>query len=103
MHKAILIATASAILSGCATKDFGRIASSGSALAMTCPEIAAAGVELAEFRARVEEKSKIDGRSIVAATLLDFGIGNMRDKKRALASAARREAELAQARFANGC
>lgn len=103
MHKIIIIATAAALTAGCATKDFGRMESVRSAATMNCAELAEAQAEVDAFRARVDEKDDWDARTLIASTLLDFGYGNMRDKKRALRSADAREAEIAAGRRANGC
>lgn len=101
-----LIATtlaAAVLLSGCATKDFGRLHSVGNVAAMNCAELADAQAEVDAFRAAIDDKDDWDARTLVASTLLDFGFGNMRDKKRALRTADARDAEIASARRAAGC
>lgn len=101
MRFLILAATALS-LSACATKDFGRMELAPVA-GLSCEQLAAEERKVGEFRAAIDEKDDWDARSLVASTLIDFGYGNMRDKKQALASAEQREAQLAEARAVQGC
>lgn len=98
---ALVLAIAGTLVSGCATKDFGRL-EGPSVAAMSCEQLAYEQKRVDDFRAAIDRKDDFDVRSATAA-LIDFGYGNHRDKKKALASAERREAEVAAARRAHGC
>lgn len=95
------LAMAGALVSGCATKDFGRMEMTPLA-GMSCEQLAAEQQRVDRFRAAIDDKDDLDGRS-AAAFLLDFGYGNHRDKKKALESASEREQSIAAARRSQGC
>lgn len=103
MKKIVSVIAMAAMLSACATKDFGRVESTGNLAAMSCAQLADEQAKIDQFRAKVAEKDDFDLRSLVAVTLLDFGYGNMRDKKKALRSAADREAQIKAAQAAQHC
>lgn len=97
----IALAIAGALVSGCATKDFGRMEMTPLA-GLSCEQLAAEQKRVDDFRAVIDDKDDFDARS-AAGLWLDFGFGNMRDKKKALKSANEREASVTAARQAQGC
>ncbi len=97
----VALATGAALLAGCATKDFGRVESTP-LTGMSCDQLAAEQGKVEAFRAAIDKKDNVDLRSI-AGFGLDFGLGNHIDKKKALHSADDRQAQIAEARQAQGC
>lgn len=101
MRRFALVAAAALALPGCASKDFGRM-QMAPVTGLSCEQLAAEQGKVDEFRAAIDQKDDFDMRT-VSAVWMDFGYGNMRDKKQALKSADAREAQLAEARQAQGC
>ncbi|XKM14262.1 hypothetical protein RCS94_03595 [Orbaceae bacterium ac157xtp] len=92
------------ILSGCATKNYGR---QGELTQyekdnMTCREIALEEAKVHGYLEHVEKESRFDGRSILSF-LGDFGIGNSMEKSAAIKSANTRLAQLNTLRSAKKC
>lgn len=102
MRKVAIIAALGLAISACATKDFGRMELSPVA-GLDCQQLAAEQGRVDAFYAAIDDKDDWDARTLVASTLLDFGYGNHRDKKKALASAEARRAQLTAAQRAQGC
>lgn len=91
-------------LSGCATKNHGRLSplSAVEQKELTCREI---DIELAKvdaFLDQVSENSNIDGRSVLGF-LGDFGIGNSMERNAAEKSARQRREQLEALRLSKNC
>ena len=107
MRKSIYVFSASAlavITSGCATKDFGRLApvSHNELVQMDCLKIESELLKVKSFNQDVDNKSKIDALSILAF-INDAGIGNALAKSSAHKSANLRYLQLQEASIANKC
>lgn len=92
-----------ALLSGCATKDYGKLDTlAADAAPADCAALSAQLAETQQFRKAVAQKSEFSGADVVAF-LLDFGIGNAMAKSEALKSADEREARLKESQAKLGC
>lgn len=69
---------------------------------LSCEQLAAEQRKVDDFRAVIDEKDDWDART-ASSFWMDFGYGNHRDKKKALASAEARRAQLTAAQRAQGC
>ncbi|MBB5198473.1 hypothetical protein [Glaciimonas immobilis] len=90
-----LLATLTVTLSGCATKNYGRLSgvTDYEKRSLTCREI---NIEIARtegFVQKVDTESQFDGRSVLSF-LGDYGIGNVIEKNGAVNSADERMAAL---------
>jgi hypothetical protein len=101
MRSIAVVVALGVVVSGCATKDFGRMQLTPVA-GLSCEQLAAEQRKVDDFRAVIDEKDDFDARS-AAGLWLDFGYGNHRDKKKALKSADEREAQIAGAMQAQRC
>lgn len=98
-----LVATA-LMLSGCATKRYGRLTpvSGAESANYTCREIAIELSKVEAFEDAIKEGSKTNFAS-VAGFLGDWGIGNSMEKGAAERSAAARRQQLRQLDAQKGC
>jgi hypothetical protein len=107
MHSRIAIVSVlltAAVLSGCATKHYGRepIVTPGETARLDCNAV---GIEIAQthgFIEQVNKESQFDSRSVLSF-LGDFGIGNLMEKEAAMSSARERLASLERAHSQKGC
>ena len=101
---AILLLTGIFIYAGCATKTYGRMGAltdteKGS---MTCPDIASEMKKTYDFMNQIGKGSQASGAD-VAALLVDYGIGNEKEKKAAMDSAEQRLAQLKELSITRKC
>ncbi|OCG16916.1 MULTISPECIES: hypothetical protein [unclassified Gilliamella] len=91
----LLILCLALVLTGCATKNYGRQGelTQYEKDTMTCREIALEQAKIEGFKEHVEKESQFDGRSVLSF-LGDFGVGNVIEKGEALKSANRRLEQL---------
>jgi len=91
------------VLSGCATKRYGRMQSLSTTerLDLTCREI---DIEIAKAREFLDgiAETGFDGRDVLAI-LGDFGIGNAMERGDAVKSGKKRLEELEALRVEKGC
>ncbi|MDF7667910.1 hypothetical protein PT273_09020 [Orbaceae bacterium ESL0727] len=93
--KKLFLFSAIIILSGCATKNYGR---QGELTQyekdnLSCHEIALEEAKVQGYLDHVEKESQFDGRSVLSF-LGDFGVGNVMEKKAAIKSANARLVQL---------
>lgn len=102
--KKIAIISLAFIMSGCATKNYGRQGdiTDYEKKTMTCREIALEEAKVVGFLEHVEKESEFDGRSVLSF-LGDFGIGNMMEKGNATKSANERLSQLKDLSSERGC
>lgn len=100
----VLALAATVVLSGCATKRYGRMQplTSYETLNYNCEQIDLELSKVAAFDQQVAEQAKFSGMS-VASFLGDFGIGNTIERNQAKATSAQRRAQLQEARVTKGC
>lgn len=96
--------SALALMSGCATKNYGRQGelTSYERDTMSCREIDLEEAKVHGFLNHVSKESEFDGRSVLSF-LGDFGIGNLMERSSAVDSATARLAQLQEARLRKGC
>ncbi|WP_235851109.1 hypothetical protein [Paraburkholderia piptadeniae] len=87
--------TIGVVLSGCATKHYGREGelTQFEKSTMNCREIALEQAKVNGFVQHIDDESGFDGRSILSF-LGDFGIGNVLEENAARDSAKTRQTEL---------
>lgn len=106
MHQLRLafIAALALIVSGCATKNYGRQGdvTDFERRSLTCREIDIETAKVHGFLKHVDTESEFDGRSVLSF-LGDFGVGNVMEKSSAMESATKRLAQLQQARSERNC
>lgn len=104
MTKTMAAAAAMLVLAGCATKHYGRMGdvTSVERTQMTCREVTLELAKVDGFIQRVEKESEFNLRS-VGSFLADFGLGNVLEKKSALASARERRQALEALRESKQC
>ena len=92
------------LLSGCATKNYGRQGeiTEYEKQTMTCREVALEQAKVTGFLDHVEKESQFDGRSVLSF-LGDFGIGNMMEKDNAIKSANARLKQLNELSLQKEC
>ncbi|HHE6471481.1 TPA: hypothetical protein ACPFI9_004120 [Providencia rettgeri] len=92
------------ILSGCATKNYGRqgVLTDYEKSTMTCREIEMEQAKIHGYLQHVEKESEFDGRSVLSF-LGDFGIGNTMEKNSAIESANKRMMQLQELRLQKKC
>ena len=92
------------LLSGCATKTYGRQGSltEFERSTLTCREIDLQIAQVDGFVNRVRTEAQFSGKDVLAF-LGDFGIGNHMERSAALASARARRDELAALRLSRDC
>ncbi|MEO0511204.1 MAG: hypothetical protein AAF065_15245 [Verrucomicrobiota bacterium] len=102
--KLLTILTIAGLLSGCATKRYGRMTSlTGMEKDVyDCKDIALEISKVEKFILEVNEGAEVDFMS-VAGFLGDFGIGNSIEKDKALKSANERLEELKQLKIDKDC
>lgn len=93
-----------AVMSGCATKHYGRepVVTPGEVARLDCNGV---DIEIAQthgFIEQVNKESQFDGRSVLSF-MGDFGIGNVMEKEAAMSSARDRLASLERVRSQKGC
>lgn len=101
---AVGIALLAALMSGCATKNYGRQGelTDFERRSLECREIELETAKVHGFLAHVEKESQFDGRSVLSF-LGDFGIGNVMEKNHAVQSANTRLSQLQNLRTQKGC
>ena len=101
---AILLLAGIFICEGCATKTYGRMDALTDAekSSMTCGDVAAEMKKTYDFMNQVGRGSQASGAD-VAAQLIDYGIGNEKEKKAAMDSAGQRLAQLKELSIARKC
>lgn len=99
-----VFAVAALVLTGCATKNYGRQGelTDFERTNLTCREIEIEEAKAHGFLDDVEKESQFDGRSVLSF-LGDFGIGNIMEKDNAVKSANVRLKDLQQARTEKNC
>jgi len=107
MKKAYLLLALTAgplLLSGCATKRYGRLqpVTYAEQEAYDCQDIEVEIAKVEAFRQQVAEGSQINGASVMGF-LGDFGIGNANEKNAAEETAANRMSELLALRAKKRC
>lgn len=92
------------ILSGCATKNYGRqgVLTDYEKSTMTCREIEMEQAKIHGYLQHVEKESEFDGRSVLSF-LGDFGMGNTMEKNSAIESANKRMMQLQDLRLQKKC
>lgn len=92
------------LVSGCATKHYGRQEplTSAQQVKLSCQDIDIETAKISTYLEQVEEESKFDGRSALSF-MTDFGIGNTIEKRNAIEAAESRRAQLSAASAAKGC
>ncbi|MCO6555741.1 MAG: hypothetical protein J6577_00740 [Gilliamella sp.] len=100
----LLILCLALVLTGCATKNYGRQGelTQYEKDTMTCREIALEKAKVQGFIEHVDKESKFDGRSVLSF-LGDFGVGNVIEKGEALKSANRRLEQLKEVEEKKDC
>ncbi|NUE95528.1 hypothetical protein GYW75_03880 [Gilliamella sp. ESL0232] len=100
----LLILCLALVLTGCATKNYGRQGelTQYEKETMTCREIALEKAKVQGFIEHVDKESKFDGRSVLSF-LGDFGVGNVIEKGEALKSANRRLEQLKEVEEKKDC
>lgn len=98
------LAALTLMVSGCATKNYGRQGevTSYERSTLTCREIDIETAKVHGFLAHVNTESEFDGRSVLSF-LGDFGVGNVMEKSSAMESATKRLAQLQEARSSRAC
>ncbi|MFG3398647.1 hypothetical protein ACQKEK_02575 [Pseudomonas sp. NPDC077408] len=98
------ILLAVAVVSGCATKHYGRepVVTAGETARLDCNAVAIEIAQTHGFIEQVNKESQFDGRSVLSF-LGDFGIGNVMEKEAAMSSARERLASLERVRSQKGC
>jgi hypothetical protein len=105
MRSAISAAVVAACLvSGCATKRYGRLAplTGAERVAYNCRDIDLEIAKVEAFKAQVAEGARFNVASVLGI-LGDYGIGNSMERHEADASAARRLTQLTDLKFERGC
>lgn len=104
MKLRLLIAMATVLVAGCATKNYGRQGelTGYERDTMTCREIDLEVAKVHGFLTHVDKESQFDGRSVLSF-LGDFGVGNVLEKSSAVDSATSRLAQLQDLRSRRGC
>lgn len=104
MKTLILFTILFTVLSGCATKRYGRLqpVSETEAKLYTCKDIELELAKVTAFRDQVAEADDLNGAS-VAAFLGDFGIGNAMEHSAALDTANEREKQLRDLKAQKDC
>ncbi|NPT54902.1 hypothetical protein [Paraburkholderia elongata] len=102
--QSVLVLAIGVLLSGCATKHYGREGelTQYEKSTMNCREIALESAKVDGFVRHVDDESQFNGRSILSF-LGDFGIGNVLEKDAALDSAQTRQTELWAISTQRGC
>lgn len=100
----VALLTAAVLITGCATKNYGRQGQVTDAekSTMTCREIALEIGKVNGYLKQVEKESSFDVLSI-ASFLGDFGIGNTIEYNRAIDAANQRTGQLNYAWIQKGC
>ncbi|EAP1704760.1 hypothetical protein D6O16_07110 [Salmonella enterica] len=100
----LVILPLSLLLSGCATKNYGRQPelTSYEKSTLTCREIDLEIAKVHGFLKTVDDESEFDGRSVLSF-LGDFGIGNLMEKDSAVDSANKRLTQLEDLRNQRQC
>jgi hypothetical protein len=100
----LAIAAVSGLLSGCATKTYGRMGelTSFERDTTSCREIDLEISRAQGFLQQVSNESKFSGRDVLAF-LGDFGIGNSMEKSAAVDSATKRMGDLQHLRAQRHC
>jgi hypothetical protein len=105
MRVLILAAVAASVLvSGCATKRYGRLQplTTAESQVYSCREIEVEIAKVEAFRGQVADGSKFNGASAMGF-LGDFGIGNAQEKGQAERTATQRMNELLALKATKGC
>jgi hypothetical protein len=91
-------------LAGCATKTYGRQSplTESEKSSMTCRDIASEMAKTYDFMNQVGKGSQASAAD-VAAQLVDYGIGNEKEKKAAMDSAEQRLAQLKEWSISRKC
>ncbi|AAO29620.1 hypothetical protein LZ757_01545 [Xylella fastidiosa subsp. morus] len=101
---ALLAVTTATLLSGCATKRYGRLQplTSYESRNYNCTQIDLELAKIDAFEQQVAEQAKFSGMS-VASFLGDFGIGNTLERNQAIKTAKERRTQLMTARSTKDC
>ncbi|AXI84243.1 hypothetical protein FUT69_01245 [Xylella taiwanensis] len=100
----LLAAGTLTILTGCATKRYGRLQplTSYETSHYNCNQIALELAKIDAFEQQVAQQAKFSGMS-VASFLGDFGIGNVLERNEAIKTAKERRTQLMMAHSTKGC
>lgn len=100
----LVLTSVSILLSGCATKHYGRQPelTSFEESTLSCREMDLEIAKVEGFLQTVDDESSFDGRSVLSF-LGDFGIGNVLEKNSAVDSANKRLDQLKDLRFKKQC
>ncbi|NMX84707.1 hypothetical protein HBO11_03950 [Pseudomonas sp. WS 5010] len=92
------------LVSGCATKHYGRQQplTSAQQVKLSCQDIDIKTAKIDTYLDEVEKESNFDGRSVLSF-MVDLGIGNTLEKHSAIEAAQSRRAQLLAASAARGC
>ncbi len=101
---ALLAAGTATILTGCATKRYGRLQplTSYETSQYDCNQIDLELAKIDAFEQQVAKQAKFSGMS-VASFLGDFGIGNVLERNQAIKTAKERREQLMMARSTKHC
>ena len=102
--RGILVAAMALAITGCATKQYGRLqpVSAFEMSSYSCRDIAIELSKVEAFDEQIREQSGFDGRSALGV-LGDFGLGNSMAKGSAEKSAIERRRQLAMLGAQKGC
>jgi len=104
VRKFSILISLAIILTGCATKNYGRqgMLTDFEKTTMSCRELELEEARVMGFLAHIDKESEFDGRSVLSF-LGDLGIGNMMEKDGAVKSANERLAALHVERARKNC